>query len=166
MSVQDFVAGIARRAESQCRNDWTAVPLMRHVEFVWTAEHTMSTLSPSEGRAGSALNAEVADKITALQKLYDTLWHGSVGTGSREPKTRKPRGKHWVKEWRNDRRDGRCSPTVRPTIRGTSLRKKKTDDVPRTDLGTIGDATVAVGQGFGEQLGESIRSLLVRFPRR
>ena len=98
VSPQEFVAGCARRAESQFRNDWTAVPAMRHVLHSWQAEHTMSTLSAHEGRAGSALAAECSEKIAAMKKLYEVLHKGSVGQGqpgakkgsvapTREPKT-------------------------------------------------------------------------------
>ena len=69
VSPQEFVAAMARRAESQFRNDWTGVPVMRHVAHVWQSEHTMSTLSAHEGRAGSALNADISEKILAMKKV-------------------------------------------------------------------------------------------------
>ena len=83
VGFQEWVAGMARRAESQFRNDWTALPMMRHVLTVWQSEHTLSTLGVHEGGAGSALQASVSDKIAALVKLYEVLQNGSVGTGHR-----------------------------------------------------------------------------------
>ena len=43
----------------------------------------MSTLSVHEGRAGSALQAEVSEKVVALQELYVILHNGFVGKGHR-----------------------------------------------------------------------------------
>ena len=83
VGFQEWVAGMARRAESQFRNDWTAVPMMRHVLTVWQSEHTLSTLSAHEGGPGSALQAEVSDKVVALQYLCDVLQKGCVGRGHR-----------------------------------------------------------------------------------
>jgi len=83
VGFQEWVAGMARRSESQMRNDWTALPLMRHVLFVWLSEHTMSTLSWHDGRAGSALQAEASEYIAAMQKLSEVLINGSVGKGHR-----------------------------------------------------------------------------------
>ena len=81
VTPDEFIGGVARRIESQCRNDWTAVPVMRSVGFKWKAEHTMSTLTSLGGKAGAALNTSIADKITALQNLYTHLHKGSIGTG-------------------------------------------------------------------------------------
>ena len=83
VDVQEWVAGVARRAESQLRNDWTALPMMRHVWTVWQSEHTLSTLSVHEGGAGSALRASASEYIVALQKLHRVLHNGSVGAGHR-----------------------------------------------------------------------------------
>ena len=83
VDFQEWVAGMARRAESQFRNDWTAVPMMRHVLTVWQSEHTLSTLSAHEGGPGSALQAGVSEQIAAMKKLYDVLQNGSVGEGRR-----------------------------------------------------------------------------------
>ena len=43
----------------------------------------MSTLSWHDGRAGSALQAEVSEYIAAVQKLSEVLINGSVGQGHR-----------------------------------------------------------------------------------
>ena len=43
----------------------------------------MSTLSWHDGRAGSALQAEVSEYIAAVQKLSEVLINGSVGKGHR-----------------------------------------------------------------------------------
>ena len=83
VGFQEWVAGMARRAESQFRNDWTALPMMRHVLTVWQSEHTLSTLSVHEGGAGSALQADASEYVLALRKLYEVLHNGSVGTGLR-----------------------------------------------------------------------------------
>ena len=80
VGVQEFVAGMAQRAESQMRNDWTAVPAMRHALSVWLSEHTMSTLRAHEGGAGSALRVGASEFVVALQELYEVLHDGSVGT--------------------------------------------------------------------------------------
>ncbi len=37
----EFTRGFARRVEAQCRNDWSAVPILRSVLFKHQAEHTM-----------------------------------------------------------------------------------------------------------------------------
>ncbi len=37
----EFTRGFARRVEAQCRNDWSAVPILRSVLFKYQAEHTM-----------------------------------------------------------------------------------------------------------------------------
>ena len=37
----EFTRGFARRVEAQCRNDWSAVPILRSVFFKYQAEHTM-----------------------------------------------------------------------------------------------------------------------------
>ena len=81
VTPDEFIGGIARRIESQCRNDWTAVPMMRSVGVKWKAEHTMSALTPFHARPGAATNTEARDLITALQNLYEQLHKGSVHTG-------------------------------------------------------------------------------------
>ena len=56
MTSAEFTRGFARRVESQCRNDWTALPIVRGVHFKFQAEHTMSTVAPFLGKRGEQLS--------------------------------------------------------------------------------------------------------------
>ena len=46
VTARDFAAGFIRRAEAQCRLDWTALSIVRGATFAYTAEHTMGILTP------------------------------------------------------------------------------------------------------------------------
>ena len=56
VSPQVFAAHFGQRAESQCRTDWSALPIVRTVAYKWVAEHTMSTVTTFGGSLGSAMN--------------------------------------------------------------------------------------------------------------
>ena len=70
VSPQMFAAHFGRRAEAQCRTDWTALPIIRSVAYKWTAEHTMSVLHDFRGRKGEATKTGTQDLIKAAQNLY------------------------------------------------------------------------------------------------
>ena len=81
VSSSEFTRGFARRVESQCRNDWTAVPIVRSVHFKFQAEHTMGTVAPFVGTKGKN-NASMANEyIEAAQVLQKQLWSGHTGHG-------------------------------------------------------------------------------------
>ena len=81
VSPNQFVSGFARRAESQCRMDWAALPIMRSVAYKHTAEHTMTSLAQFPGKRGSAVDTSAADLVKAAKNLYHHLHHGFTGTG-------------------------------------------------------------------------------------
>ena len=60
VTPDEFIGGMARRAESQFRNDWTAVPIMRSVGFKWKAEHTMcpATYFQAQNKAATKTDAK------------------------------------------------------------------------------------------------------------
>ena len=76
VTPDEFIAGMARRAESQFRNDWTAVPIMRSVGFKWKAEHTMCPATYFQAQNKAATKTDAKDYIKALQNLYHHLHHG------------------------------------------------------------------------------------------
>ena len=56
VSPATFLAGFSRRCESQCRQDWNALPIMRSVCFKYYVETGGSLCSaPFKGRRGSAI---------------------------------------------------------------------------------------------------------------
>ena len=76
VTPDEFIAGMARRAESQFRNDWTAVPIMRSVGFKWKAVHTMCPATYFQAKSKAATKTDAKDFIKALQNLYHHLHHG------------------------------------------------------------------------------------------
>jgi hypothetical protein len=81
VSSLEFTRGFPRRVEAQCRNDWLAVPIVRSVHFKYTAEHTMSTVTPYYGKRGTPQEGRANEYIKAAQNLLHHLWHGHTGTG-------------------------------------------------------------------------------------
>ena len=79
--VQAFVRGFARRVESACRTDWTALPILRSVSHKFTAEHTMSCLANFCGRRGWTSETRAAEYVPAAQDLYRHLHTGTIGQG-------------------------------------------------------------------------------------
>ena len=83
VSPMQFVRGCARRVESQCRHDWSALPIIRTVTFKYLVE-TGGTLlaAPFRGTLGQTLNTHAKELIQAAQKLSNTLWNGFVRYGN------------------------------------------------------------------------------------
>ena len=77
VSADTFLAGFARRCESQCRHDWTALPVMRTVTFQYKAQTSGSLCTlPFEHRGKGPLDTSGAAYVADAQVLYDKLWHG------------------------------------------------------------------------------------------
>ena len=81
VTSKEFTRGIARRVEALCRNDWTAIPAIRSVDFSWTAQHTMSMLTPFIGKRDTPAATRANEMVQAAKGLLHALWHGFVGTG-------------------------------------------------------------------------------------
>ena len=66
-----FLTGFARRCESQCRQDWTALSLMRGVVFRDAVEtwNTMMTV-PQWWVRGQAVNLSAKEHAKMIEKLY------------------------------------------------------------------------------------------------
>jgi hypothetical protein len=83
VSPATFMAGFARRCESQCRQDWCALPIMRSVCFKYYVETGGSLCSaPFKGRRGSATNTTADEWIKMAKKLCETLQKGQVRYGN------------------------------------------------------------------------------------
>ena len=81
VTSKEFTRGFARRVEALCRNDWTALPAIRSVDFSFTAQHTMSMVTPFTGKRDTPAALRANELVQAAKRLYHTLWHGFVGTG-------------------------------------------------------------------------------------
>ena len=81
VTPQAFVGNFGKRVESQCRSDWSALPIMRNVAFKWVAEHTMSTVTSFLGKPQAAMKTSATDLIAAAQNLYHKLHSGFTGAG-------------------------------------------------------------------------------------
>ena len=81
VSPQAFVAGFARRVESNGRTDWSALPIMRSVAYKHSVEHTMSAHTAFQGKRDRPVHADAKDDVLALQELYWHLHNGFVGKG-------------------------------------------------------------------------------------
>ena len=76
-----FVRGFARRVESACRTDWSALPILRSVAHKFNAEHTMSPLAQFCGKRGWTAETRAIDFVQAAQNLYKHLHTGTIGKG-------------------------------------------------------------------------------------
>ena len=81
MPVQALVRGFARRVETACRTDWTALPILRSVSHKFTAEHTMSCLANFCGKRGLTAETRAAEFVQAAQNLYRHLHTGTISQG-------------------------------------------------------------------------------------
>ena len=83
VSPCQWTAGFARRCESQCRQDWTALPMIRSVNFKHAVEtgNTMVTV-PVWRKRGSGLKPSAEEYVAMAQKLCEVLWHGHIRYGS------------------------------------------------------------------------------------
>ena len=81
MSPTAFLNAFARRSESQCRADWTALPIFRSLwyNFMAYTGHGISAKVPGQSRAGARI--EVTEHIRAMQHLAVALEKGTVGKG-------------------------------------------------------------------------------------
>ena len=75
VTSKEFTRGFARRVEGLCRNDWTALPAMRSVDFSFTAQHTMSLVAPFTGKRDTPAAAR-AKLVQAAKRLYSTISSG------------------------------------------------------------------------------------------
>ena len=77
VAANTFVAGFARRCESQCRRDWTALPIIRSVIFKHTVETAGNLfMSAFSGRRNSIVNTSAAEIVADAKVLCDKLWNG------------------------------------------------------------------------------------------
>ena len=83
VSACKWTAGFARRCESQCRQDWTALPIIRSVNFRHAVEtgNTMVTV-PVWWKRGSGLKPSAEEYVAMAQKLCQVLWQGHVRYGN------------------------------------------------------------------------------------
>ena len=81
VSAPQFCAAFARRAEAQCRTDWSALSIIRSVTYKFVAEHTMTTVAPIIGRNNRANPGRTKELIEAAEKLYKQLHEGFIGRG-------------------------------------------------------------------------------------
>ena len=78
VSPAKFCAGFARRCESQCRQNWEALPIIRTVTFKYMVETAGSLfVAPFRGRRGSATEDVVQDhsgrRAGAVRQALDGL---------------------------------------------------------------------------------------------
>ena len=78
MTPTAFLNAFARRSESQCRTDRTALPVLRSLWYNYKAYtgHGIVAKVPGENRKGARL--EVTDHIRAMQHLATALEKGTV----------------------------------------------------------------------------------------
>ena len=83
VSANQFTAGFARRCESQCRQDWNALPIIRSVNFKYAVEtgNTMVTV-PQWWTRGSAVRLSAKEHVQMAKKLCHVLWHGFIRYGN------------------------------------------------------------------------------------
>ena len=83
VSACKFTAAFARRCESQCRQDWTALPIIRTVNFKYAVEtgNTMTTV-PLWWRRGSPVQPSAKEYVTMAKRLCETLWNGHIRYGN------------------------------------------------------------------------------------
>ena len=82
VAASKFVAGFARRCESQARQSWVALPIMRSVVFRYNVETGALCIAPFYGRRGSATDTSAGETVRMAQKLCETLWTGKVRYGN------------------------------------------------------------------------------------
>ena len=71
VTSQEFTRGVARRVEAQCRNDWLFMPSIRSVDFIHTAEHTMSTVSHFSGKRGAPSETRANEMVPEVRKCNE-----------------------------------------------------------------------------------------------
>ena len=81
VTPMEFARSFARRIESMCQQDWTALPIIRSVAFKWTAEHTMATGVKLLGRHGNATDTHATKYIEAARNLFHHLHNGHIQSG-------------------------------------------------------------------------------------
>ena len=78
-----FVAGFARRCESQCRQSWNALPIMRSTIHKFAVEAAgMMCSAPFKGKLGDLTNMKAKDWIQMARQLSETLWKGFQRVGN------------------------------------------------------------------------------------
>ena len=83
VSANKFTAAFARRCESQCRQDWNALPIIRSVNFRYAVEtgNTMVTV-PQWWKRGSPVQLSAQEHANMVKKLCDLLWNGHIRYGN------------------------------------------------------------------------------------
>ena len=77
------MAGFARRCESQCRQDWSALPIIRTVTFKYLVETAGSLfISPFRRRPGRIMDTNATQIIEDAKVLCDKLWNGCQRFGN------------------------------------------------------------------------------------
>jgi len=83
VSASTFTAAFARRCESQCRQDWNALPIIRSVNFRYTVETGNTMVSvPMWWKRGSAVQLSAQEHANMVKKLCETLWNGHIRYGN------------------------------------------------------------------------------------
>ncbi len=83
VAADAFLAGFARRVESQCRQNWTALPIMRTVIWKYLAETTRGlSAAPFLRQRDSAANTAADAYVKDAQALYEKLWNGHQRFGN------------------------------------------------------------------------------------
>ena len=81
VSPAQFARIFARRIEAQCRLDWMALPLIRSVSFRFTAEHTMSAMTPFACKRQFPSEEPLSAYVEAAKNLHHHLHKGFIGSG-------------------------------------------------------------------------------------
>ena len=83
VSASRFLAGFARRCESQCRQDWAALPIMRTVTFKYTVETAGSLFqAPFRRQHGRVMDTTATQIIQDAKALCHALWNGCQRFGN------------------------------------------------------------------------------------
>jgi hypothetical protein len=83
VSASQFTAAFARRCESQCRQDWNALPIIRSVNFRYAVETCNTMVSvPLWWKRGSAVQLSAQDHASMVKHLCEELWNGHIRYGN------------------------------------------------------------------------------------
>ena len=83
VSANKFTSAFARRCESQCRQDWNALPIIRSVNFRYAVETGNTMVSvPLWWKRGSAVQLSAQEYANMVKKLCEVLWNGHFRAGN------------------------------------------------------------------------------------
>ena len=83
VTASKFTAAFARRCESQCRQDWNALPIIRSVNFRYAVETGNTVVSvPLWWKRGSAVQLSAQEHANMVKKLCEVLWNGHIRYGN------------------------------------------------------------------------------------